>query len=390
MGNPEEQTEPTAKETSAPEARPTATDEAVQTPKPAKTAVPATALESDETPTPKRAKRQPTPTPTPVPTVSAPAESVETSATATTESQPVRTEGAPLIKPEARVDYQMKASASVSPSRDIYPSDRSISYTVLVSWNGKPNEITPSVPEKPELDNLTLVEGPEKKTRQTAEGMVEMLWTWTVRPDKEGNASIGAIVIPSTTKTGQNLEPLRVDRVSIAVGGAQGSWLGKIIAGVIALVFVIAAVWGLLVVSSVQRKKRYQEAVRDSMPSGDERLLSELATLQVSLLRGNVFGYYEKLSALVRNLLKLRGVIDRADLSNAEIVERSRAAGVDPAFLELFESILRRCEAAMAGERPDQASHEKIAQDMKVLVRMKSGLAPVKPKAKNSDDASNA
>lgn len=331
--------------------------------------------------------RTPTPTATPLATQTptpapVPVETTEEETTPTT-----KTEGTPLAKPVAQVDYQLKAKASVNPERESYPVNDTFTYNITVSWNGKVEEIIPSIPQKLDLDNLSIEKGPEKNNHTAADGLVQLIWTWELKPVSQGRAAIGAIVIPVTTRTGQELSPLRVENNVLLIGGEQAGWLGKIIAGIVALVVIVAVIWIFLVIASFQRKKQYQEAMRDSMPSADERLFSELTTLQVSLLRGNIFGYYEKLTALVRHMLKSRGVIEKTDMPTDAVVERMRAAGVDPAFLEMAESILHRCEAATtSGERPNQAAHEKIAQDMRALIRMKSGIAPPKPKVKKGGD----
>ncbi|NQU43519.1 hypothetical protein HQ520_09545, partial [bacterium] len=140
------------------------------------------------------------------------------------------------------------------------------------------------------------------------------------------------------------------------------------------VIFVLLAVWGRSILVRLFRRKRFQEAaLLDEQPSVDERLLSELTTLPVVLVRGSIPAYYEKVFSLMRRLLRNRGLIDEADKTSDAIMEQVHASGADPGFIDMVESICHRCDAAaLRGERPDKPAHEKIARDLKVLISMRA------------------
>jgi len=56
-------------------------------------------------------------------------------------------------------------------------------------------------------------------------------------------------------------------------------------------------------------------------------------------------------------------------------LQRLRTTGVDPVFTDCVESIVHRCEAVFRGERPDQAAHEKIANELGCIAAHHRDLA---------------
>jgi len=156
-------------------------------------------------------------------------------------------------------------------------------------------------------------------------------------------------------------------------GGQGGLNLGGIIAWTLGgVILVLLLLWGRSILMRLERRKRYQEAAQmDEQPTVDERLLSELTTMPVTLLRGSVPAYYEKIMALVRRLLISRQILTESDSDPESIMQRLRTTGADPVFTDCVESIVHRCETVFRGERPDQAAHEKIAKDLKMLVSMR-------------------
>lgn len=126
----------------------------------------------------------------------------------------------------------------------------------------------------------------------------------------------------------------------------------------------------------MDRRRRYQEVMMmEEQPSADERIMGELATLHVVLLRGSATGYYEKIHKITCRVLTNRGFLDpkTTSLATEKVVARLQAIGADPAFLELTESILSRCDSVVqSGEKPAQAANDKIARDLKTLVAMRA------------------
>lgn len=154
--------------------------------------------------------------------------------------------------------------------------------------------------------------------------------------------------------------------------------VGKI-AGWTLLVVVLTlfVFWVSIVVGAFLRKQKFLEAGQDDSPSSDERLLSELTTLQVSLLRGEAASYYEKAFCILRRILKSRKLIDDLQADGTHIVESLKTSGVDPTYMDCVESILHRCEGVFfRGEKPDSAAHAKIEKDLRTLVRMRPHGSP--------------
>lgn len=141
-------------------------------------------------------------------------------------------------------------------------------------------------------------------------------------------------------------------------------------AGVLILLFLI--VWGAGIAMAVARKREYQAAQVDPHPSVEERFLSELATMQVALLRSSAQGFYEKAFAMLCQILKSRRLIDAPLATSDEILAHLRSMGVDAAFLDCVESIMQRCDAVrFQGARPDSEAHARMIRDLGTLIRMR-------------------
>ena len=146
-------------------------------------------------------------------------------------------------------------------------------------------------------------------------------------------------------------------------------WLSWIAGGVIV---VFLAYWGRGIVVAVARKREYQAAQIDPHPSVEERFLSELATMQVALLRSSAQGFYEKGYAMLCQILKSRRLMEPPFGTSEEILAHLRSMGVDAAFLDCVESIMQRCDAVrLQGARPDQEAHARLIRDLGTLIRMR-------------------
>jgi hypothetical protein len=141
-----------------------------------------------------------------------------------------------------------------------------------------------------------------------------------------------------------------------------------VVLGVIALVW-----WFLRVVSALSRRKHYRDAQVDDQPSVDERLLSELAPMEVVLLRGSISGFYEKSYLLMNQVLIARKLLDVRRKNTEEILERLRNLGVEPAYFDCVESIARRCDVVLyEGAEPNYPAHKTMIKDLETLIRMKA------------------
>jgi len=190
--------------------------------------------------------------------------------------------------------------------------------------------------------------------------------TATPKPAVTLTGSLGSVRTPASRDTSaEGILPEDSGRGGLNLGGIIGWTLGGVI-------LVLLLLWGRSILMRLERRKRYQEAAQmDEQPTVDERLLSELTTMPVMLLRGSVPAYYEKIMALVRRLLLSRQILTESDSDPESIMQRLRTTGADPVFTDCVESIVHRCETVFRGERPDQAAHEKIAKDLKMLVSMR-------------------
>ena len=105
----------------------------------------------------------------------------------------------------------------------------------------------------------------------------------TPKPTATPTGSLGSVRIPgSRDPSGEGILPEDSGREDLNLGGIIGWTLG----GVILLLLLL---WGRSILVRLDRRKRYQEAAQmDEQPTVDERLLSELTTMPVMLLRGSV------------------------------------------------------------------------------------------------------
>ncbi len=193
-------------------------------------------------------------------------------------------------------------------------------------------------------------------------------------------------LLPTPLKTPAVASVPAVSKTASGVGGtsreeekksARKSWFSDfsleqlIVPG--AVVGVIALVWWFLrVVSALSRRKHYRDAQVDDQPSVDERLLSELAPMEVVLLRGSISGFYEKSYLLMNQVLIARKLLDVRRKNTEEILERLRNLGVEPAYFDCVESIAKRCDAVLYEEaEPGYPLHKTMIKDLETLIRMK-------------------
>lgn len=183
------------------------------------------------------------------------------------------------------------------------------------------------------------------------------------RPTAVGAASrTGGLVDAGQTRESAQ-EGLGFDARSLIVWFAWG-------AGALIVLFLIF--WGRGIAVAVSRKREYQAAQIDPHPSVEERFLSELATMQVALLRSSAQGFYEKAYAMLCQILRSRRLTDAPLSSSEEILAHLRSMGVDAAFLDCVESIMQRCDAVrLQGARPDAEAHARMIRDLGTLIRMR-------------------
>lgn len=150
--------------------------------------------------------------------------------------------------------------------------------------------------------------------------------------------------------------------------------------------------WVISIVRGLALRRRHGYSIYDGQPTVDERLSSELAPMQVALLRGNIQGFYEKSRAVSLQILSSRGLIESSNprQSSEELIQRLKSIGVDPVFLDCFETIMARCDAVLnQGERPDDSDNRKMIEDMRTLIRMrpKASKQPTEPERDEAPDA---
>ncbi len=130
--------------------------------------------------------------------------------------------------------------------------------------------------------------------------------------------------------------------------------------------------WFLRVMSALSRRNHYRDAQVDDQPSVDERLLSELAPMEVVLLRGSISGFYEKSYLLMNQVLIARKLLDVRRKHTEEILERLRNLGVEASYFDCVESIAKRCDAVLYEEAaPGYPLHKTMIKDLETLIRMK-------------------
>lgn len=143
--------------------------------------------------------------------------------------------------------------------------------------------------------------------------------------------------------------------------------IGTVVAVVLVLLFLI---WGRGILLRFNRKRRYTEAsLLEDQTTVDERLLSELSTLHVALLRGSIQAYYEKVFLLMCRLFRNHGLEDAESMDTPTLISALEKHGADKALIERVQSIGERCDRVLnQNEKPPAAAHEQIATDLRQLV----------------------
>ncbi|HUT24394.1 MAG TPA: hypothetical protein VM492_08645, partial [Sumerlaeia bacterium] len=338
---------------------------------------------AEPTPSPPAPTSAPTPTPSPTATMPEGLEALLPGPTSGEQAEetvvptPASTPSAP--------DRDLQVEAKVKPSRESYPRNRSLTYTVSVTWRGSPEEIAVTFPERLSLANLD-ASGPARRVAprsSVGKGRGRTACTYFLEPREEGPANVGALRLNVAMKDGGGvlsggrfLDELAVGEQSLLIGGPAGSWGKRTAAFFGLLVAAVAGFWGLSIARALIHRKRYSDAIQEAYPSVDERLTGELAAMDLALVRGDVQDFYGKALALLSRLLQGRNLLDEASRDSKKIVESLRAREVDPAFLDCVESILHRCDAVrLRGERPSEVSHAKMTKDLRTVIRMRPHVA---------------
>lgn len=266
---------------------------------------------------------------------------------------------------------EYSAEASIAKARTKYPRNRPIHFIIRASWNGRPNEIRVDSPQNLTLLNLRQADAPTTKMHQGQDGRVAMFWTYRLDPMEEGSALIGPDILTATTRSGIRLPAIPLLQQEIIISQKQWGWGVWITIAFGILVAIILAIWGIMILTSFLQRQRYQDAMRDSLPSLSERLLSEIDTLQVSLLQGSSIGYYEKIAQITRQVLRGRGLLGPVNLPLQGIRDHLKSQGQSGPLADRALAILEKCESvAHATGESGKDDREAIAKDLRELILM--------------------
>jgi len=256
----------------------------------------------------------------------------------------------------------IKATAEIAKKH--IPQNRTLSYTVRVSWNGDLERYEVVTIEEPALTNLEIVSTSTSDWVGVVDGVRRAVkeYEFVLRPQELGMAYIEDTRIAYKDRISEETRQLTTNRLEIEVGepiiekdNAFIVWVG-----LGALLFITG---GVTAVTFVRRRKQReaerQLKVQDSVPL-EEKYLSNLKT-EVDLQDSDKQSAFSNLSKLFKKYLSERYDISAMELTTKEIAGQLNNMAVSEKIIEQTEEILNACDVAkFSGGQLEHGTLERV------------------------------
>lgn len=245
------------------------------------------------------------------------------------------------------LEGRIKASARVSPKE--VPQNRTVTYTVEISWLGDLDRFEIEKLENPVLTNLEIVGNASSNWVGELDGVIQAIKTYeyTLKPLALGMAYVDGLIVEYKDNEFDKNHRLVTNRLEVKVVDPiieRSSGIFVLTGGI---------VLGLMAISAggfyfIKRKKQKQAEERlraiESIPV-EEKYFSELGQ-KVDIQKGDISESFSVLSKIFRRYLSERYGISALEITSREIINELKTSTVTEKMLEEVEELLNSCDVA--------------------------------------------
>jgi len=255
----------------------------------------------------------------------------------------------------------IEATASIE-SRHV-PQNRTLTYTVNVSWNGDLERYEIVAVEEPKLTNLDVVSTSSADWVGVVEGIKKAVkkYEFVLSPNELGMAYIDATVIEYKDKAEEKTRRLITNRLEVEVGDpiVEHNNTFAIVAGLGFLAVIGASIAGFIFVKRRREREAELQHVQDTVPV-EERYLSQLKT-EVDLQTPDKAATFSVLSKLFKQYLSDRYDVSAMELTTKEITDHLNKMAVSDKIVGQTEEILNACDVAkFSGSKVEHGTLERV------------------------------
>ncbi|MFQ5825482.1 MAG: BatD family protein [bacterium] len=250
------------------------------------------------------------------------------------------------VYPEV-LNGRIKTSVRVNPKE--VPQNRTVTYTVEISWQGDLDRYEIEKFENPVLTNLEIVGNSSSNWVGELAGVMQAVKTYefVLKPLALGMAYIDGLIIEYKDKERDKSHRLVTNRLEVKVIDPiiEGSSDLLILTGAIILSLVVISGGGFLILKRKKaREAEEQLRASESIPI-EEKYLSELKE-KVILQKNEIQESFSNLSKIIRKYLSERYQISALEITTQEILTDLKKIAVSERIIEAAEELLNSCDVA--------------------------------------------
>jgi hypothetical protein len=248
---------------------------------------------------------------------------------------------------KAAFEGKIKASARVTPKE--IPQNRTVTYTVEISWQGDLDRFEIEKFEDPVLTNLETVGNASSNWVGELDGVIQAVKTYeyTLKPVALGMAYIDELTIEYKDKEFDKTYRLVTNRLEVKVVDPiieRGYGLWVLTGGIVFGLLIISAGGFYLIKRKRQREAEERLRAIESIPV-EEKYLSEL-TQKVDIQKTEILESFSVLSKIFRRYLSERYQIPALEITTQEIINDLKKNAVTEKIIQEAEELLNSCDVA--------------------------------------------
>ncbi|MDP8254532.1 MAG: hypothetical protein P9M14_02165 [Candidatus Alcyoniella australis] len=250
--------------------------------------------------------------------------------------------------------------------REQTPLNRTVNYTLSVSWSGSGNDYLIDPPDLPELENLALVGSSSRATRgMRGQRQFQLLeTTFELRPVALGTATVKPLTVHYLSAADEQHGSLSTTELSLTVvdplpEGLLSRFGVRLGAFAVGLLLVAGLLLGLrrLLLSRADQTPPSEQA--DEI---DRDLAQRFEHAALMIRRGEPGPFAQALSELIRHWARVEYNVATTRGSSVELVIELQAAGLEPGRAELIKGLLADCDQARFGSGFTMQQAQRAAQ----------------------------
>lgn len=256
---------------------------------------------------------------------------------------------------------QIKATVQVE--RSEVPQNRTLTYTVRISWHGDLERYAIGKLDNPSLSNLEIVGNSSSNWVGEVNGVKQAVknYEFTLRPQSLGMAYIDGVLIEYEDVSEGERHTLVTSRLEVKVVAPilTTDFGGWILVGSTLLLLALLTGSGMLFVKRKRAKEAKREALAAQAEPMESTYLSELKE-KVKLTNQNT-GAFATLSRILRRYLSEKYTIPALGTTTAEICQELHKMAVDEKIVSSTDEVLNTCDVAkFSGGQTERGTLERI------------------------------